>query len=110
MIAKLKYVWVEGEEGEAYITHPKKDQQAFREDLIKIRDIINKNNYHEDYGNAEFIPCPPSYFDLVIIYLEEFGYSVHYEYQPKEYYVDDDGKDRALSIEERVVNVNWELL
>ena len=107
MIAKLQYSWVEGEYGYCYITHSKKSIDQFEKDLSDIKDIIIKNmdKYHDNYGEREFIKCPPSFFELVQTYLEEYGYNIEHYYNINTYDVDYSYGD--FKIKRKDTKVTW---
>jgi len=109
MIAKLKYSWVEGEQDECYIIHPKKNMVQFEDDLREIKDIIDNNKFHDNHGESEFIPCPPSYYELVLTYLKEYGYIEESSYKPTEYDISDTWDKRDIvQIQRKVVDYYWE--
>jgi hypothetical protein len=105
MIAKIKYVWVEGEEGEAIITHPKKSKTEFEDDLREIRDELNLKEESDD-----FYPCVPTYWAETIKGLQRRGYFAEPYYIIDEYYVDDvfGRTKRTMSIKERVEDIRYE--
>jgi hypothetical protein len=106
MIAKLKYVWVEGEEAYCFVAHKKKSTVEFEDDLREIREVINTNlgGYHRDSSTGDFIACPPSFYELVQTYLTEYGYDIYYDFY-NEYHIDEN--QRKCSIQEKIVTTDY---